>query len=101
MTREEFEKFITNAQKYSEELDRWDKFGLSLYELPISEMGWELFNISVDIIFKEDGADWINWWLFEKPIFFGKPSQAYNEDGSVIPTDTLDDLWNLVKDLQK
>ena len=25
----------------------------------------------------------------------------YDEDGNIIPTDTIDDLWNLVKDYQK
>lgn len=101
MTKEGFIKLIENAQNYSKELDRWYDFGIELYELPISELGWGFLNITLPELFSDEGVDWINWWLFEKPGFRGEPNQAYNEDGSVIPTDTVDDLWELVKEYQK
>lgn len=93
MTKEGFVKLIENAQNYSKELDRWYNFGIELYELPISELGWGFLNITLSELFSDEGVDWINWWLFE--------NQAYNEDGSMIPTDTIDDLWELVKEYQK
>lgn len=54
-------------------------------------------------LFSDEGVDWVNWWLFEKPGLFKNslPNEAYDEDGNIIPTDTIDDLWNLVKDYQK
>ena len=97
MTKEGFIKLIENAQNYNKELDRWSDFGIDLFELPISELGWNFLNVVLPELFSDEGVDWINWWLFEKPGF--GPNQAY--DGNVIPTDTIDDLWNIVKDYQK
>lgn len=101
MTKEGFIKLIENALNYSKELDRWSDFGIDLFELPISELGWNFLNVVLPELFSDEGVDWINWWLFEKPGFGGDPNQAYDEDGNVIPTDTIDDLWNIVKDYQK
>lgn len=101
MTKEGFIKLIENAQNYSKELDRWSGFGIYLFELPISELGWKFFNIALSELFSDEGVDWVNWWLFDKPGFGEDPNQAYDEDGNVIPTDTIDDLWNIVKDYQK
>lgn len=103
MTKEGFVKLIENAQNYSKELDRWSDFGIDLFELPISELGWGFLNTVLPELFSDEGVDWVNWWLFEKPGLFKNslPNEAYDEDGNIIPTDTIDDLWNLVKDYQK
>jgi hypothetical protein len=103
MTKEGFVKLIENAQNYSKELDRWSNFGIDLFELPISELGWGFLNTVLPELFSDEGVDWVNWWLFEKPGLFKNslPNEAYDEDGNIIPTDTIDDLWNLVKDYQK
>lgn len=101
MTKEGFVKLIENAQNYSNELDRWSDFGIDLFELPISELSWNFFNVVLPELFSDKGVDWINWWLFEKPGFGEKLNQAYDENGNVIPTNTIDDLWNIVKDYQK
>lgn len=101
MTKEGFIKLIENALNYSKELDRWSDFGIDLFELPISELGWNFLDVVLPELFSDEGVDWINWWLFEKPGFRGDPNQTYDENGNVIPTDTIDDLWNIVKDYQK
>lgn len=103
MTKEEFINLIESAQGYQSEIDRWDNFGLCLFELPIYENAWKMFDTSVAAIFRLEGIDWINWWLWERPSLFpnGGNNKAWDKDGNVIPTDTVDDLWELVKDLQK
>lgn len=102
ITKEEFIQLIENAKNYNKELDRWNDFGIELFELPISELSWKFLDISLSIIFYIDGVDWINWWLFEKPGILGnKPNEAYDKEGKIIPTDTIDDLWELVKDYRK
>lgn len=101
ITKELFTKFIENAKAYQKELDRWSDFGIDLFELPISELSWEFYNQFLELAFTTDGVDWVNWWMFEKfPPYKEKPLEAYNNDG-VIPTDTIDDLWNIVKDYIK
>lgn len=97
MTKEGFIKLVENAQKYTDELDRWYDFGINLDELPISDLSWNFFNTAMSDVFTKDGLEWIDWWLYSIP---GKKT-AYNPDGSIIPTDTLEDLWNIVKDYQK
>lgn len=99
MTKEGFIKLIENAQNYSKELDRWSDFGIDLFELPISELGWNFLNVVLPELFSNEGVDWVNWWLFEKPGLGG--GQAYDENGDVIPTDTVDDLWDIVKNCLK
>ena len=39
----------------------------------------------------------------ERPALFegDEVNKAYNEDGSEIPTETVDDLWNIVKKFRK
>lgn len=54
-----------------------------------------LFDKTIDLLFNEDGVDDIDWWLYEKS---GNPElRMWDADGKEIPTDTVEDLWNLVK----
>lgn len=102
ITKEQFIKIISLAQDYEKEVDRWDDFGIPIYEMPIGEIHGQLLDILLENVFTVDGVDWINWWLYERiSIITGEPLEAYNEDGSIIPTDTVEDLWNLVKDYRK
>lgn len=95
-------KVINLAQSYEDEVDKWTNFGIDFYDMPIYEIHGQLFDTLIDSLFTEDGLDWINWWLYERiSIITKEPLQAYNEDGSIIPTDTVEDLWNLVKDYRK
>ena len=81
----------------------WDDFGINLWELPIGDIVADLAESIWDITFDEDGVDWINWWIYERPALFegDEVNKAYNEDGSEIPTETVDDLWNIVKKFRK
>ena len=85
ITKEQFTELINTVLSFNKELDRWDDFGI------------DLFN------FDDEGIDWINWWLYEKPALFKgeADNQAYDENNKVIPTDTIDDLWNIVEKYRK
>ena len=103
ITKEQFTKVIENTLKLDKEYDRWDDFGINLWELPIGDIVADLAESIWDITFDEDGVDWINWWIYERPALFegDEVNKAYNEDGSEIPTETVDDLWNIVKKFRK
>lgn len=103
ITKEQFTKVIEDTLKLNKEYDRWDAFGINLWELPIGNTINNLAESIWDITFDEDGVDWIYWWLYERPALFegDEPNKAYNEDGSEIPTETVDDLWNIVEKFRK
>jgi hypothetical protein len=103
ITKEQFTKVIEDTLKLNKEYDRWDDFGINLWELPIGDIVADLAESIWDITFDEDGVDWINWWIYERPALFegDEVNKAYNEDGSEIPTETVDDLWNIVKKFRK
>lgn len=63
------------------------------------EYGNILFDEVLGLLFQEEGVDDINWWLYEK---CGRPDyKMWDKDGNEIPTETLDDLWEIVKDYRK
>lgn len=103
ITKEQFTKVIEDTLKLNKEYDRWDDFGINLWELPIGDTVASLAESIWNIVFDEDGIDWINWWIYERPALFegDEVNKAYNEDGSEIPTETVDDLWNIVEKFRK
>ena len=103
ITKEQFTKVIEDTLKLNKEYDRWYNFGINLWELPIGDTIANLAESIWDITFDEDGVDWINWWIYERPALFegDEVNKAYNEDGSEIPTETVDDLWNIVEKFRK
>ena len=103
ITKEQFTKVIEDTLKLNKEYDRWGDFGINLWELPIGDTVADLAESIWNITFDEDGVDWINWWIYERPALFegDEVNKAYNEDGSEIPTETVDDLWNIVKKFRK
>lgn len=103
ITKEQFTKVIEDTLKLNKEYDRWDDFGINLREFPIGDTVADLAESIWNITFDEDGVDWINWWIYERPALFegDEVNKAYNEDGSEIPTETVDDLWNIVKKFRK
>ena len=101
MTKEYFLKLIANAECFNSELDRWAEFGIELFELPIAEISWDFFNIVIQSAFTNEGVDIINWWLFEKRISCEEVLEIRDNSGSIIPSDTIEDLWNIVKEYRK
>ena len=103
ITKEQFTKVIEDTLKLNKEYDRWDNFGINLWELPIGDIVANITESIWDITFDEEGVDWINWWIYERPALFegDEVNKAYNEDGSEIPTETVDDLWNIVEKFRK
>lgn len=101
ITKEEFIDLILKQQKWS---NRVDEVSEALNVPTLFESDWVeyaaiLFDKTLDLLFNEDGVDDIYWWMYEKS---GNPEfKMLDENGKEIPTDTVEDLWNLVKDNQK
>ena len=98
ITKEEFIDLISKQQKWS---NRVDEVSEALNVSTLFESDWvkyaaSLFDKTIDFLFNEEGVDDISWWLYEKS---SNPElKMFDTDGSEIPTETIDDLWEIVKD---
>lgn len=97
INKEQFELIIKSIINFNDQVDIWEKtLGGHLYETALIQSSLILSNYLITTHFNEEGQDWIIWWLYEKQ---GNPNiKAWYEDGVEIPTETIDDLWELVKD---
>ena len=97
-----FVAMVNAIEKYDAEVERWNDFGIELYELPICELTWEIINMYLEEVFNEDGVDWINWYIYErKSIFTGEVLPCFDEEGKEFYVNTPEDLWKLVEQHQK
>lgn len=98
ITKEEFIDLISKQQKWSNRVDEVSEaLNVStLFESDWVEYAASLFDKTIDFLFNEEGVDDISWWLYEKS---SNPElKMFDTDGSEIPTETIDDLWEIVKD---
>ena len=97
MTKELFTAMILEIQNFNVQVDQWcEVMCANLFESPLVESGWNLISMLINSNFDEEGQDWINWWLYEKSE--NPELKAWDAEDKEIPTETIDDLWNLVKD---
>lgn len=102
MLKEEFITMVETAEKFSAEADRWNDFGINIFELPIYNIPWKWFHVWADNNFTNDGRDWIDWYLFErKSITTGEILACFDEDGNMFFVKTVEELWDVVKDYVK
>ena len=91
--------FLTKKKRSEIGYFRKVNFLVKFFESDWVEYASVLFDKTLDLLFNEDGVDDIDWWMYEKS---GNPElKMWDENGKEIPTDTVEDLWNLVKDNQK
>ena len=97
MTKELFCEIIKSHQIHWSNLENLEKLGMDLFESPIIEFGFQMFEHLIKSNFNEEGVDWIFWWLYERDDTLKCSNKACDEDGNEIPTETIDDLWNIIK----
>lgn len=100
ITKNEFIALINDYQEWLNQVDKVSEaLGVSLlFESNLVEYPAKLFDKTLNIIFNENGVSDIDWWLYEKS---GCPDlKMWDEEGNEIPTNTIEDLWELVKDSQ-
>lgn len=98
--KEEFSKLVLGYRNWEK---RVDEVGTVLHSNPF-EMDWVeytyyLFLDALNLAFNEEGVEDITWWVFEKQ--GNSDLKMWDANGDEIPTETIDDLWELVKDNRK
>lgn len=101
MTKEGFVKLIETAQNYRAEVDKISELDLNFIDFSTSSAPWIMLDIVLPELFLDEGVVWINWWIFNRIDIDGITNKIYDENDKEIPTDTMEDLWNLVKNYQR
>ena len=92
-----YEKFKIIIEKLEEARDR----SSSLYDLNVNLTNYDdlyqdvITNLMLSV-FKEEGKDWIDWYLYERIGFTNKVNLATDIDGNEICYD-IPSLWEEVK----
>ena len=99
ITKENFTRLITDYQKYNKRIDEiCDILDAEIWSADWVEYASVLFDTTIRLLFTEEGQDTISWWIWEKD---GRSDmKMWDAEGKEIPTETIDDLWEIVKDEQ-
>lgn len=97
ITKEQFVNLITKYQVWDKRVEEVsDVLNCPIYDMDLVDYTNELFDQTIKISFDIHGVDNISWWLWEKA---GNPElKMWDSDNNEIPTETIDDLWEIVKD---
>lgn len=91
MDKDKFITLINDKQKYDDTVDQmFELTKLDWIESPFANYTDKLFNEILSIYFPQEIVDDIYTWLYEK--------LDVSINGKRIPTDTIDELWEYVKD---
>lgn len=94
------EKFKYLMGKFRELDERERKFSRAVEEF--SEDSYVIFTRGSSLALEaieaamEDSGGWIDWWVYEKGFGARKEMRAFDKDKKEIPSETLDDLYDLV-----
>lgn len=97
MKYEVFEKIITDIKTCSEKDTIIYKTGVDITNVidPYSS----IISLFFKVYYSEDGADWIDWFLYEKFDKDREPLTAQDKDGNEICR-TLKELWVIVEEIR-
>lgn len=97
ITKEQFIDLISEHLKWNGRMEEIARVLNSfIWESDWVEYTSLLFDKTLKLSFNEDGIDDIDWWIYEKN---GRPEmKMWDSNNKEIPTETIEDLWEIVKD---
>lgn len=99
ITKGEFIELLNDRINWNDKVEQLcELLKDNLWESDIFNYGEILFEKILNLRFNDSGIDIIFWWLYER-----KYDKDLNIkiDSKEVPSDTLDDLWEIVKDYRK
>lgn len=96
MVKSDFIKLLVEHQKFDNQISEFAKiFSIEdVWESPMLNYGYNLFDKIMNYHFDDTGVDIINWYLYEN---FDDSYCEYCDE----TIQSLDDLWEIVKTKQK
>lgn len=98
ISKEEFVNIIKLHKKQNLNIDKLEELGLNISDSSLVEFGFIMFDLLISSNFSDEGKDWINWWVYERPMLDENKPLVLNADGSEVPTKTIEDLWNIIEE---
>lgn len=100
MKRKNFKEALKIIKLFRDQEIAYNNFGIDLYEgsFPIGDTFGKLTDLFFETHYKNDGIDWINWWMWEND--FGENElEAYDEHLLICQTE--DGLYDFIKKYSK
>jgi hypothetical protein len=94
MTYEQFEDTIKRLEEISITTNTLHSCGIDL--LDYNEKYYTIITTLLNSIFKLEGKDWIDWYLYERPGFGEGIGKAWDENNNEI-CHNIPSLWDTVK----
>lgn len=102
-----FKRFLEEWQTFDSSMERiieavsGNRYGIDLYSTDWYNSVGIMLDLFIDSHFTEQGADIINYFLFEtipdKAIYVNQEKDMFNEEKEIrYPLETIDDLWNFL-----
>lgn len=99
ITKRQFISYISTIQKFNETIDKLsDLLKYDNFEDTLISFGFYLFDKVIDMYFESEATNIIYWYLYDKSKF---PDLHITSEDKELPTETIEDIWNIVKNFIK
>ncbi len=99
ITFENFKRFIEASELFNTSVDKLYDLKIDIIESGLFKSYGNVEDVLITSLFKGDGIDYINWWLYERKDYTGNISNTLLDfEGNKIEVNSIAELWDLVKD---
>lgn len=95
MEEHEFIKVIESIEKIEKLIDDLYKVRVDITNSSVLEYG-VISDTLWEYVYGQEGADWINWWLYERDRNKPTESQCWDENGP-LSINTVSELYNFIE----
>lgn len=100
ISKEEFIDLVTYYKAFDNNIDKLtDACNCNIFESDICTLGGLLFDKSIEAYFSKEAVDTLDWYLYDKAHY--PKLKMTDSQGKEIPTNTITDIWNIVKEYKK
>ena len=96
MNLKTFTRFIEGLEKYQDKRDKAYGLGIDILDFD-QDYYREVVRPLMSEVFKEEGMDWINWYLYDRVSHTGKDLEAFDKKGNRI-CHNIPSLYDTIKE---